>query len=88
MLLAVVPLLARDCASRELFVSGVTGSTGSGRKPVEGTHHPARHGDLYAYNALAHRHTPEIRALAAAACGASPRSRSCRTRVPSRAAST
>ena len=42
---------------------GVTGSTGSGRKPVDGTHHPHRHSDLYAYNALAHRHTPEITAL-------------------------
>jgi N-acetyl-gamma-glutamyl-phosphate reductase len=72
-LLAAVPLLASGLCSRELFVTGVTGSTGSGRKPVEGTHHPARHGDLYAYaNALGHRHTPEIRALAAAATGAEP----------------
>jgi N-acetyl-gamma-glutamyl-phosphate reductase len=52
-----------------LFVSGVTGSTGSGRKPVEGTHHPTRHSDLYSYNALAHRHIPEIRACAQAASG-------------------
>jgi N-acetyl-gamma-glutamyl-phosphate reductase len=52
-----------------LFVSGVTGSTGSGRKPVDGTHHPTRHSDLYSYNALAHRHIPEIRACAQAASG-------------------
>jgi N-acetyl-gamma-glutamyl-phosphate reductase len=52
-----------------LFVSGVTGSTGSGRKPVEGTHHPLRHGDLYSYGALAHRHVPEITACARAASG-------------------
>lgn len=52
-----------------LFVSGVTGSTGSGRKPVEGTHHPTRHSDLYSYNALVHRHIPEIRACAQAASG-------------------
>jgi N-acetyl-gamma-glutamyl-phosphate reductase len=52
-----------------LFVSGVTGSTGSGRKPVEGTHHPQRHSDLYAYNALAHRHAPEVTAVAKAATG-------------------
>jgi N-acetyl-gamma-glutamylphosphate reductase len=52
-----------------LFVSGVTGSTGSGRKPVEGTHHPTRHSDLYSYGALGHRHTPEITALAKAATG-------------------
>jgi N-acetyl-gamma-glutamyl-phosphate reductase len=68
-LLAAVPLLALGLTSGDLFVSAVTGSTGSGRKPVEGTHHPLRHGDLYAYSPLAHRHTPEIRACAAAASG-------------------
>lgn len=68
-LLASVPLLALGLTAPTLFVSGVTGSTGSGRKPVEGTHHPLRHSDLYAYNALAHRHTPEISACAHAATG-------------------
>ncbi|MFZ9708408.1 MAG: N-acetyl-gamma-glutamyl-phosphate reductase [Steroidobacteraceae bacterium] len=68
-LLASVPLLAFDLIEPTLFVSGITGSTGSGRKPVEGTHHPLRHSDLYSYNALAHRHAPEITACAAAASG-------------------
>ncbi|HUY84151.1 MAG TPA: N-acetyl-gamma-glutamyl-phosphate reductase [Steroidobacteraceae bacterium] len=68
-LLAIVPLLAADLVEPTLFASGVTGSTGSGRKPVDGTHHPRRHGDLYAYNALAHRHAPEILACAEAATG-------------------
>ena len=68
-LLASVPLLAAGLVSPTLFVSGVTGSTGSGRKPVEGTHHPLRHGDLYSYGALAHRHVPEITACAHAASG-------------------
>jgi N-acetyl-gamma-glutamyl-phosphate reductase len=68
-LLASVPLLALGLTSATLFVSGVTGSTGSGRKPVEGTHHPLRHSDLYSYNALIHRHTPEIVACARAASG-------------------
>ena len=68
-LLASVPLLAAGLVSPTLFVSGVTGSTGSGRKPVEGTHHPLRHGDLYSYGALAHRHLPEITACARAASG-------------------
>lgn len=68
-LLASVPLLALDLVAPTLFVSGVTGSTGSGRKPVDGTHHPTRHSDLYSYNALAHRHIPEITACAAAATG-------------------
>jgi N-acetyl-gamma-glutamyl-phosphate reductase common form len=68
-LLASVPLLASGLTEPTLFVSGVTGSTGSGRKPVEGTHHPTRHSDLYSYGALGHRHTPEILALAKAASG-------------------
>ena len=68
-LLASVPLLKLGIAKPTLFVSGVTGSTGSGRKPTEGTHHPTRHSDLYSYGALGHRHTPEITALAKAASG-------------------
>ena len=68
-LLAAVPLLKLGIATPQLFVAGVTGSTGSGRKPVDGTHHPQRHSDLYAYNALAHRHAPEVKACAKAASG-------------------
>lgn len=68
-LLAGVPLLSLGLVEPRLFVSGITGSTGSGRQPTAGTHHPQRHSDLYAYNALAHRHTPEVEALAMAATG-------------------
>ena len=68
-LLASVPLLALGLTEPLLFVSGVTGSTGSGRKPVDGTHHPLRHSDLYSYSALTHRHAPEIVACARAATG-------------------
>jgi N-acetyl-gamma-glutamyl-phosphate reductase common form len=68
-LLSSVPLLKLGLVTPTLFVSGVTGSTGSGRKPVEGTHHPLRHGDLYSYNALAHRHAPEVASCALAASG-------------------
>jgi N-acetyl-gamma-glutamyl-phosphate reductase len=67
-LLASVPLLKLGLAEPRLFVSGITGSTGSGRTPAAGTHHPQRQSDLYAYNPLSHRHTPEIAALAQAAC--------------------
>jgi N-acetyl-gamma-glutamyl-phosphate reductase len=62
-----VPLLSLGLAEPRLFVAGVTGSTGSGRTPGPGTHHPQRHSDMYAYNPLSHRHTPEITALAQAA---------------------
>lgn len=63
-LLASVPLLALGLTETRLFVTGITGSTGSGRKPTEGTHHPQRHSDLYTYGALSHRHVPEIAACA------------------------
>jgi N-acetyl-gamma-glutamyl-phosphate reductase common form len=69
MLLASVPLLAAGLIKPTLFVSGVTGSTGSGRAPVPGTHHPLRHGDLYSYGALQHRHVPEVRACVTRATG-------------------
>lgn len=68
-LLASVPLLALDLVEPRLYVAGVTGSTGSGRKPIEGTHHPQRNSDLYVYNPLAHRHTFEVAACAQAASG-------------------
>ncbi len=68
-LLAVVPLLKLGIVEPTLFVAATTGSTGSGRKPTEGTHHPTRHSDLYSYNALAHRHAPEIMGCALAASG-------------------
>jgi N-acetyl-gamma-glutamyl-phosphate reductase common form len=65
-LLATVPLLALGLTDTRLFVTGITGS---GRKPVEGTHHPHRHSDLYTYGALSHRHVPEIIACAKLATG-------------------
>ncbi len=68
-LLALVPLLSLGLVQPQVFVAAVTGSTGSGRVPGEGTHHPTRHSDLYAYGALSHRHAPEIRACARAASG-------------------
>ena len=72
-LLASVPLLKSGLVTPALFVSGVTGSTGSGRKPVPGTHHPLRHADLYSYGGLRHRHTPEVTACARAAAGVEAR---------------
>jgi N-acetyl-gamma-glutamyl-phosphate reductase common form len=68
-LLACVPLLALGLIEPRLFIAGITGSTGSGRKPVDATHHPLRHGDLYSYGALGHRHAPEIAACAEQASG-------------------
>jgi N-acetyl-gamma-glutamyl-phosphate reductase common form len=63
-LLASVPLLASGLTENRLFITGITGSTGSGREPSDATHHPLRHSDLYSYGALSHRHVPEIAACA------------------------
>jgi N-acetyl-gamma-glutamyl-phosphate reductase common form len=68
-LLAIVPLMQSGLTEAEVFVSGVTGSTGSGRSPQAGTHHPERNNNLYAYKPLAHRHAPEMAGLASVASG-------------------
>lgn len=72
-LLAAMPLVAADSVAGAVHVTGVTGSTGSGRSPQAGTHHPERHSNFYAYKPLAHRHVPEIEALIAQTCGRSVR---------------
>jgi N-acetyl-gamma-glutamyl-phosphate reductase len=69
MLLAAVPLVNTGLVSGELFVSAITGSTGSGRSPQAGTHHPERHSNLYAYKPLQHRHIPEVENLVKDATG-------------------
>ncbi len=68
-LLAVVPLMQSGLTDAAVFISGITGSTGSGKSPQPGTHHPERNSNLYAYKPLAHRHAPEVAALAEAASG-------------------
>jgi N-acetyl-gamma-glutamyl-phosphate reductase len=65
--LAAWPFLRAGLVDDDVFASAVTGSSGSGRTPSEGTHHPARHGDLRAYGWLAHRHEPEMAMLLGAA---------------------
>lgn len=39
---------------------GLTGSTGSGVAPTEGTHHPMRAENLRPYKVLTHQHVPEV----------------------------
>jgi N-acetyl-gamma-glutamyl-phosphate reductase len=67
--LAAYPFFALDLVEGPAFVSAVTGSSGSGRTPGPGTHHPERRSALYAYAPLAHRHEAEMRALLGAARG-------------------
>ncbi len=72
-LLATVPLIGSGLTDADVFVTGITGSTGSGRSPQPGTHHPERHSNLYAYKPLKHRHAPEIMSQLSRASGADVR---------------
>lgn len=64
---AAYPFVKAGIVEGPIFVAAITGSSGSGRTPVAGTHHPERAHNLYAYNALAHRHEREMRGILGAA---------------------
>lgn len=67
--LAVLPAAragALDFA-QPLVLHAVTGSSGSGNEPKPGTHHPHRHGNLWAYSLEGHRHEAELRQAVPAA---------------------
>lgn len=68
-LLAAVPLVSAGITQPEVFIAGITGSTGSGKAPQAGTHHPERNSNLYAYKPLQHRHAPEVARLTTLASG-------------------
>ncbi len=57
-ILSLWPL--RTLAAGRAIVDGKTGSSGSGVKPTEKTHHPFRDGSLFPYEPFHHRHVPEI----------------------------
>lgn len=46
--------------TRPWVLHGVTGSSGSGVEPKPGTHHPWRHGNMWAYALEGHRHEAEL----------------------------
>lgn len=72
-LLATWPLVREGLVAGPIAIASVTGSSGSGASPGEGTHHPRRFHDFRAYRPLRHQHVPEIAAcLAAAADGEAP----------------
>jgi N-acetyl-gamma-glutamyl-phosphate reductase len=72
MLLGIVPLVAAGVTNNQIYVSAVTGSTGAGRTPRDTTHHPVRQSNLFAYQVLKHRHSPEVTSLTKAATGVEP----------------
>ncbi len=57
-ILSLWPL--RDLAAGRAIVDGKTGSSGSGARPAEKTHHPFRSTSFFAYEPFHHRHVPEI----------------------------
>lgn len=62
MQLAAVPLAREGVldAARPWTFFAVTGSSGSGNRPKAGTHHPHRHGNMWAYGLDGHRHEAEV----------------------------
>ena len=72
LLMATVPLMKLGIADTDLYATGITGSTGSGRTPTAGTHHPERQSNLFAYKALTHRHTPEVIGICESITGVRP----------------
>ena len=72
LLLASVPLMKLGLTQPDLFAVGVTGSTGSGRTPAPGTHHPERQSNMFAYKPLNHRHAPEVMSICESVAGTRP----------------
>ncbi len=71
--LAAYPFFALNLVDDDIFVSAVTGSSGSGRSLGTGTHHPERRSTLHAYSPLGHRHEHEmVRLIGLARDGANP----------------
>jgi N-acetyl-gamma-glutamyl-phosphate/LysW-gamma-L-alpha-aminoadipyl-6-phosphate reductase len=70
-ILALWPIAQRGGLPALSTVVSVTGSSGSGSQPKQGTHHPERFVNFKAYKPLDHQHVPEIE-QALAASGAKP----------------
>jgi N-acetyl-gamma-glutamyl-phosphate reductase len=65
-ILALYPLARAGLLRGHVSIVSVTGSSGSGAQPRQGTHHPERFANFKAYKPLDHQHLPEIRQLLAA----------------------
>lgn len=61
--LSLAPLAAAGRLKGDVFISAVTGSSGSGNKPTGTTHHPERAANFRAYKVLAHQHLLEVEAF-------------------------
>jgi N-acetyl-gamma-glutamyl-phosphate reductase len=58
--LALSPMVAEGLLTGKVIVDAKTGSSGSGLKPAQNTHHPQRVNSFYAYKPFIHQHLPEI----------------------------
>ena len=61
--LSLAPLAAEGKLAGDVFMTGITGSSGSGNKPSQTTHHPERTTNVRAYKPLAHQHLLEVEAF-------------------------
>ena len=59
-ILALYPLVKNGLLEGHVIIDSKTGSSGSGVKPSETTHHPERAHDFKAYSIFTHKHNPEI----------------------------
>ncbi len=60
-LLGIYPVLKEDfLVDNTIIVNALSGISGAGRNPKQQFHYPEAFGDVYAYNPLKHRHTPEM----------------------------
>ena len=60
MLLALAPLATAGRLQGDVCLLGLTGSSGSGNKPKQTTHHPERFSNVRSYKPLAHQHLLEV----------------------------
>lgn len=58
--LMLAPLAHAGQLPSQVTVFAATGSTGSGKKPGEGTHHPSRAANYKIYKTFTHQHVPEV----------------------------
>ena len=58
--LTLAPLAVAGKLKGDVFIVGVTGSSGSGNKPSAATHHPERATNFRSYKALSHQHLLEV----------------------------
>jgi LysW-gamma-L-alpha-aminoadipyl-6-phosphate/LysW-L-glutamyl-5-phosphate reductase len=61
--LALLPLVKSGKLRGKVIVDAKTGSSGSGAKAAQNTHHPQRMNSFYAYKPFTHQHLPEITQL-------------------------